>query len=127
MHEKTAAGGWPGPPSGTLGSQGKRVSDGKLSVLLNPRSAQTGKAMTVDGTLPAEEFLDAEAIALTGILEGQKTAAHGGNNLGLAADDPTLGRRRGQVRQREGTAVRANDKVFAAKTRLHDTNPTHPG
>ena len=48
--------------------------------MLNPRRAQSGQAMTVDGALPAEEFLDAQTIAFTGIFQRKKTAPDRGTH-----------------------------------------------
>src|SRR5476651_2664919 len=79
---------------------------GLLPVLLDARGAQAGKAMLVDGGLPGEEFLDRQCVTGASFFEGQQATAHGRNHLSLAADDPALCARRGQIRNRERTAVR---------------------
>src|SRR6266511_2311647 len=77
-----------------------------LAILLNARGAQAGEPVLVDRILPGEEFLDRERIAAAGFLERKQPAAHGGNHLGLAPDDPTLRARRRQIRDCERAAVR---------------------
>src|SRR5262245_39950866 len=67
-----------------------------LAVLLDPRGAQTGKAMLIDRILPGEEFFDGQCVAAASLLEGEQTAAHSRDNLCLATDHPTLGARRRQ-------------------------------
>src|ERR1700722_8999160 len=82
-----------------------------LPVLLDARRAQAGEAVLVDGILPGEEFLDGQRVAAAGFLERKEPAAHGGDDLGLAPDDPALGAGRGQIGNRQRAAVRS-DHVF---------------
>jgi hypothetical protein len=51
----------------------------------------------VDQSLPAQEFVDCQFIAVAGILEAEEPATHGGNDLSFSADNPTLGVRRRKV------------------------------
>jgi hypothetical protein len=83
--------------------------EGLLAVLLDARGAQARKTVLVDGDLPAQEFLRGQRVALTGFLEAQQAAANGGDNLRLAADDPTAGAGWRQVGNRQGTAVGPDD------------------
>jgi hypothetical protein len=87
----------------------KMGGGGLLPVLLDARGAQAGEAVLVDRVLPGEEFFDRQRIAAAGLLEGQKSAAHGSDDLGLAPDDPTLRTRCGQVGDRQRAAVRPDN------------------
>src|SRR5262249_48011298 len=78
---------------------------GLLPVLLDPRGAQAGEAMAIDGVLPGEELLHRQGVAAARFLERQETASHSSDNLRLAADHPTLGARRRQVGNRERAAI----------------------
>src|SRR4029077_20423844 len=59
-----------------------------------------------DRVLPSEELLDRQRITAAGFLERQQTPTHGRDNFGLASDNPALGPRRGQIRDRERATVR---------------------
>jgi hypothetical protein len=63
--------------------------------VLDAGGAQSGQTMLVDGHLPAQELLRGQGIALAGLFETQQTAANGGDNLGLAADNSATGAGRG--------------------------------
>jgi hypothetical protein len=80
-----------------------------LPVLLDARGAQARQTMLVDGELPAQKLLSGQGVTLTRFFEAQETAANGGDNLGLAADNPATGAGRGKVGNRQGTAIRPND------------------
>jgi hypothetical protein len=73
-------------------------ADGLLAVLLDAGRAQSGKAMLVDGKLPREEFVDGQRVTAAGLLEGEQTAAHCGNDFGLTANYPPFSSGRGQIR-----------------------------
>jgi hypothetical protein len=77
----------------TIGrSEQSQSSESALSaVLLDTRRTQPRQAVLINGTLPSEEFLDRQSVPGTGLFEGKQAAAHGGDNLRLAADDPSLG------------------------------------
>src|SRR4051794_231367 len=62
-----------------------------LPVLLDAGSAQSSQTMLVDRLLPGEELLYRQRITGAGLLEAEEAAAHRGDHLRLAADDPTLG------------------------------------
>src|SRR6185312_12587269 len=67
-----------------------------FAIVLDPGGPQAGEPVLVDGRLPIQELVDAQRITRTGFLERQKTAANGGDNLGLAANNPAargLGRK----------------------------------
>src|SRR5579863_3805286 len=80
--------------SNAIGLAGDRL----LAVLLDPRGAQPGKAVLVDGKLPGQEFVNGQRITAAGFLKGEQTAANRSNDLGLATDDPPLGAGCGQIR-----------------------------
>ena len=82
---------------------------GLLAVLLDARGAQTGQTMLVDRELPREKFVDSQRIAAAGFFERKKTAAHSGNNFGLAADDPPFGAGRWQIRNGKRATVWPDD------------------
>ena len=48
-----------------------RIKRSLLAVLLDPRRAQAGKAVLVDGILPGEEFLDGQRITAARLFERQ--------------------------------------------------------
>jgi len=69
-----------------------------LAILLDAGSAQSGKAVLIDGKLPGKELVDGQRITAASLLEGEQTAADRGNDFGLTANNPPFGARRGQVR-----------------------------
>src|ERR1043166_6746869 len=71
---------------------------GLLSILLNARGTQAGKAVLVDRELPGQEFVHGQGVAAASLLERQEATADGGDDFGFAADDPTLGPGCGQIR-----------------------------
>src|SRR5262245_52687132 len=80
-----------------------------LPVLLDAGGAQAGEAMAVDRVLPGQEFFNREGVAAARFFEREEPAAHGGDDLGLAADHPTLGARSRKVRNGERATVRPDD------------------
>src|SRR5207302_9947448 len=95
-----------------------------LPVLLDARGAQPGEAVTVDRILPGEEFLDRQGVTVAGLLERQESAAHGGDDLRFAPDDPAFGTGRRQIRDRQRTAVRPNNVLGPRTVGLSHMN-TH--
>jgi len=83
-----------------------------LAILLDTGGAQAGQAVLVNRELPGEEFVDRQGIAAARLFEGQQTAANGGDNFGLAANNPPFGPGRGQIRDGERTAVRPDDVFY---------------
>ena len=71
---------------------------GLLAILLDPRGAQSCKAMLIDGKLPGKEFVDGQRVAAASLLKGEQAAAHCGNNFGFTANNPPFGPGRGQIR-----------------------------
>src|ERR1041385_2650332 len=73
-----------------------------VAVLLDAGDAKSGHAAAVDRALPAGEFLEAQRITLARVVHAQEPASDGGDDLGLAANDPTrrAGRRQRIERQR---------------------------
>lgn len=91
----------------------KIVKEGRLAIVLDTGRAQASKAMSVDGTLPAQEFVYCKSIVIARLIEAQKTAANGSDDLGLAADYPALGVFRGKVGNRQRTSIRPNNIPYA--------------
>src|SRR6266700_1635597 len=83
-----------------------------LAILLDAGGAQAGQAMLVDRELPGKEFVDRQRVTAAGLFEGEQAAAHGGNDFGLTANDPPFGPGRGQIRNRQRTAVRPDDVFY---------------
>src|SRR6185437_753035 len=75
------------PVTGALGS----ALAVHAAVVLQPRDAQAGEAVAVDETLPGEEFLDRQLVAVAGVLEADRPRTDGGDDLRLAPDHPPLG------------------------------------
>jgi hypothetical protein len=69
-----------------------------LAVLLDAGRPQPRKAMLVDGELPGEEFVDGQRVAAASLLKGEQAPPYGGDNFGLAADDPPFCPGRWQIR-----------------------------
>src|SRR5258708_39677992 len=84
-----------------------------LPVLLDTRGAQARKPVLVDRALPAQIFLDRQDVAFAGFFQTQQTAAHGRDNLSLAADHPTVIAGRRKIGDRERTAIGPDDVVYA--------------
>src|SRR5262245_8990269 len=87
-----------------------------VPVLLDARGAKPGEPVLVDRILPGEEFLDREGIAAAGFLERQQSPAHGGDDLGFAPDDPSLGARCRQIGNGQRAAIRPDD-VFGPRSK----------
>src|SRR5579862_156221 len=100
MQDKTGRPACRKPPGENL------VSDRLRAILLNARGAQTSKAVSVDRLLPGEEFLHGQRVARARLLKAEQPAAHRGDYLSLAADNPPLGIARRQIRDRQWAAVR---------------------
>jgi hypothetical protein len=69
-----------------------------LAILLDTGGAKPRKAVLIDRKLPGKEFVDGQRVPAAGLLEGEQTAADGGNDFGLTADNPPFGPGRGKVR-----------------------------
>jgi hypothetical protein len=69
-----------------------------LAVLLDAGRPQAREAVLIDGELPGKEFVNGQRVAAAGFLKGQQAPTDGGNNFGLAADDPPFCPGRGQIR-----------------------------
>src|SRR5580700_6520648 len=93
-----------------------------LAVLLDAGGAQASKAVLVDRILPGQEFLNRQRITAARLFERKQSAAHGRNHLRLAANDPTLGSRRGQIRDCQGGTVRPDDILDPRAMRFGHSN-----
>ena len=67
------------------------------------------KIMAIDRALPGEELVDRQLISVARLLDREKSAANGENDLGLAADDPTLGVGRWKVGHRQRRPIGTHD------------------
>ena len=85
-----------------------------VAIVLDAGDSQAGHAAAIDGTLPARKFLKAQRIALTGFLQAEKTPAHGGDDLGLSADNPATGVGWWQIGNRQGAAI-GTDDIFNSR------------
>src|SRR5215813_6782475 len=84
------------------------------AIVLQARDTQAAQAVLVDQTLPGKELFDGQGIALAGFLEAQQTRTHACHDLGLAADNPALRTRRGQVIKCDRHALRAADRTLSS-------------
>jgi hypothetical protein len=89
-----------------------------LAVVLDPGGPQTGKAMFIEGSLPVQEFINAERVALACFFKAKQSTANGGNNFGLPTNNPATGICRGEIGYRKRTTIRA-DNVLNAWTHLY--------
>src|SRR6185437_502454 len=80
-----------------------------VAVLLDSGDPEAGHATAVDRALPAGELLEAQRIALAGVVDAQETARHCRNDLGLPADHPAGGVDRRQRVERQRLAERSDD------------------
>src|SRR5438270_7278128 len=80
-----------------------------VAILLDARDPQARHAAAIDGALPAGEFLEAERVALAGLVDAEQAAGDGGDHLGLAADDPARGPGRRQRVERQRLPEGADD------------------
>lgn len=97
-----------------------------VAIVLQPRCAETRKAMLVDRTLPRQEFVDGQRISFASLLDAEKTAAYSGNHLSLAADDPSFRIPRGKICDCERRPI-GSDHIAPARSHLlfgHDTRYT---
>ena len=101
-------------PSGLPNS---KTNLGLLTVLLDARGAQAGKAVAFDGTLPTQIFLNREGITLAGFFQTQEPAPDCRNNLCLAADHPPVRTGWRKIGDGQGTAI-GTDDVIDARTQL---------
>jgi hypothetical protein len=69
-----------------------------LPVLLDTGGTQSGKAVLIDGELPGEELIDCQRVTAAGLLQREQPATDRGNDFSLAANDPSFGTGRGQIR-----------------------------
>src|SRR5258708_6336315 len=67
------------------------------AVILDPRRAQTAQTVAVDRTLPGEEFLDREGVALAGFIDAQDAGPDRGHDFGLPPNHPALDAGRRQI------------------------------
>jgi hypothetical protein len=67
----------------------------------------------VDRLLPGDELFRRQTVLRKRVLQREETAANGGDDLGLAADNPPVGIRRRQIAQRQGRASRSDHVLFA--------------
>ncbi len=63
-------------PGGRAVPAFQRISAVLTAILLETRGAQTGQTVAVDRALPAEEFLDGQRIASTGIFKRKQSATN---------------------------------------------------
>jgi hypothetical protein len=82
------------------------------AIVLNACCAQACQTMPVDGTLPAEIFLNRQLISPACFFEAEQTTANGGDNFCLATDNPTMGARRRQISNRKRTAIWTDDVIY---------------
>ncbi|CDX53055.1 conserved hypothetical protein [Mesorhizobium plurifarium] len=80
-----------------------------MPVLLDPRGAETGKAVFVDRCLPGEKFFGGELVALAGFFKAEQAAAHRRDHFRLAPDNPAPRVRRRQIGDRKRAAVGPNN------------------
>src|SRR5260221_14438369 len=68
------------------------------AIILQARDGKSGEAVAVDQALPGKELLHRQLVAVAGVFQAYRPRTHGGDHLGLAADDPALGvGRRGRI------------------------------
>src|SRR6185437_9417044 len=87
---------------------------GLVPILLDAGRPEAGQAIRVDRDLPAQEFVDRQRVARTGVFKRQEAAANRGDHLRLAANDPAARAGRRQIGDCQGTAVRT-DHVFYSR------------
>src|SRR3569623_1057275 len=101
----------------------KRRSGSAVAVVLDPGGTQARQTMFVDGCLPVEEFVDAQRVTGTRLLERQKSTAHGSHDFGYTTDHPAARILWREIGNGQLTSVGTND-VLHAGTHL-DGHFTH--
>src|SRR5262245_50257471 len=105
-----------------------RQGDGErlLAVVLDASGAKPRKAVLVDRALPGEELVHGQLVALARFLDAEQAAAHGGDDLRLAADHPALRVLGREIRDGQRAAIRPDDVAHPRPHLLlgHDTRYT---
>src|SRR5690606_41552114 len=86
------------------------------TMVLETGRAEPGEATLVDRPLPGQDLVHGQLVAITSLLDADKTSAHGRHDLRLAADDPAFRVPRREIGNRQRTPIGAND---VAHTRSH--------
>ncbi len=86
-----------------------------IPVLLHAGRPEAGKSVPINGTLPGEELLNRQRIALACFVQRQQSTANGGDDLRLAANDPSTRCHRRKVGDRKRRPVWANN-IFDSYT-----------
>src|SRR5690348_6947138 len=115
--------------AGTSPAMTKSVTNAAQSlaaaIVLDAGGAQARKAVLVDRSLPAQELVHRQGVALAGLFKADQPAAHGGNHLGLAADDPPLGVLGREIGDGQRAAVGADHISDARPVMLGHRTHTH--
>ncbi len=79
--------------------------------------------MTIDRSLPGQEFVNRQLVTIAGFLKAEKATADSGDDFGLAPDDPAFGICGRKIGHGQRTTVRTNDITYAGSELLigHDT------
>lgn len=106
-------------PGGGASPVFQRISAILPAILLKTRRPQPGQTMAVDRALPAEEFLDGQRIAGTGIFKRKQSASYRCDDFRFAPNHPALGVLARKIRKGQRATIRSNDIIFFFKARLH--------
>ena len=104
--------------------------DGRLlPILLYPRRPQSGQAVLVQRSLPAQIFFCRQRITFTRFFQRQQAPAHCCHHFGLAPDDPAMAAWWWQICNCQGTTIRPDDIINAGtQLYIHYANSlTHTG
>ena len=80
-----------------------------VPVLLDSRGAKPCQAVVADGRLPGQELFHRQRVTITRFFQAQQATTYRGDNLGFPADHPAARIGRRKVRDRQRTAIGADD------------------
>ena len=81
--------------------------------------------MPFDKTLPSQEFVDRQIVALAGVIEAQKSTAHRSDNFRLSPDHPAFVIRRGKIRDGQYITVGSKDATELGTVHFGHSTLTH--
>src|SRR6185295_1362167 len=95
-------------------------------ILLDARSAQARQTVAVDRSLPRQELVDGQLIALACLFEAEQAATDRRDNLCLPPNDPALGFLGRKIGNGQRAAIGADDIAHTRSILLfgHDTRYT---
>src|SRR4029453_7370814 len=101
----------------------KAMAGCSIPVVLDAGGAQPGQAEAIDRTLPGEELVHRQRVALAGLFQAPQAPTHRCHDFRFAPYDPALGILGRKVGDRQRASVRPDDIAHPRPVLLigHDT------